>query len=104
MENNEDKKKLSEQKKKAQSKYEGRLASEDSNPCLKEQELTYKCLDEHKYDDDACKLHFDNYKICKSFWLSVQRDRRRRNITPFLPPAEERAKIKEQFFEKRSQL
>ncbi|OXU28512.1 hypothetical protein TSAR_007088 [Trichomalopsis sarcophagae] len=87
MENNEDKKKLSEQKKKAQSKYEGRLASEDTNPCLKEQELTYKCLDEHKNDDDA-----------------LQRDRRRRNIKPFLPPPEERAKIKEQFFEKRSQL
>lgn len=35
MENKEDRKKVSEQKKKEQLKYEGRLTAEESNPCLK---------------------------------------------------------------------
>lgn len=41
-----------------------------TNPCVKEQELTYKCFDQHNYDKEKCQLHMQNYKNCKSFWVS----------------------------------
>lgn len=42
---------------------------EETNPCLKEQELSYKCLSMNNYDKDKCQLEFENYKTCKGFWV-----------------------------------
>lgn len=39
------------------------------NPCLKEQNLSYKCLGDNNYDKDKCQLEFENYKACKGFWV-----------------------------------
>ncbi|VEN54265.1 unnamed protein product [Callosobruchus maculatus] len=39
---------------------------EELNPCLKEQELTFKCFSEKAKED--CKSEIENYKLCKSFW------------------------------------
>lgn len=41
------------------------------NPCLKEQNQTYKCLSDNNYDKDKCLLYIENYKTCKSFWVSI---------------------------------
>nr|CAH7742221.1 unnamed protein product [Callosobruchus chinensis] len=43
---------------------------EELNPCLKEQELTFKCFSDKNYNKEDCKSEIENYKICKSFWVS----------------------------------
>ncbi|XP_049764107.1 coiled-coil-helix-coiled-coil-helix domain-containing protein 7 [Schistocerca cancellata] len=73
------------------------LNNDDNNPCLKEQEMSLKCLGANNYDKDACSKHFDNYNACKKFWDAVRSDRRVKGIVPYLPPAEEREKVKEEY-------
>ncbi|XP_013191747.1 coiled-coil-helix-coiled-coil-helix domain-containing protein 7 [Amyelois transitella] len=70
------------------------------NPCLKEQEQSYECLNKNGYDQDKCQQHFDNYNTCKKFWGSVYKDRKAKKIYPYLPEVEEREKIKAEFFNK----
>lgn len=41
------------------------------NPCLKEQEMSYKCLHDNGFDRDKCELYFLNYKNCKEFWVRL---------------------------------
>ncbi|KAK9502036.1 hypothetical protein O3M35_012643 [Rhynocoris fuscipes] len=76
-----------------------RLASHDTNPCLKEHNSSLKCLARNNYDPESCEKHFSNYKACKSFWNEVKRQRRLHGIRPLLPPPEEREAIKIKFFE-----
>ncbi|XP_044745521.1 coiled-coil-helix-coiled-coil-helix domain-containing protein 7 [Coccinella septempunctata] len=71
-----------------------------NNPCLKEHELTDKCFHKNNFDYEKCALQIENYKVCKSFWHSVQMERRSKGIKPYLPPVEERDRIKEEYFEK----
>lgn len=66
------------------------VSHEDNNPCLKEQDLSYKCLNDNAYDRDKCSLYFQNYRNCKKFWQTVARLRRRDGIKPNMPPANER--------------
>lgn len=44
--------------------------AEKLDPCLKERELTYKCFNNNNFDKEACELHMENYRTCKSFWVS----------------------------------
>ncbi|XP_041970012.1 coiled-coil-helix-coiled-coil-helix domain-containing protein 7 [Aricia agestis] len=67
------------------------------NPCLKEQEQSYACLNKNNFVQEKCEKYFDNYNICKKFWGKVYQDRKARGITPYLPDIEERAKIKEDY-------
>ncbi|XP_050296305.1 coiled-coil-helix-coiled-coil-helix domain-containing protein 7 [Anthonomus grandis grandis] len=71
--------------------------AEETNPCLREHELSFKCFDRHNYDKSKCFLEIENYKACKKFWGEVRASRRRQGIYPLLPPVEERATIKETF-------
>lgn len=71
------------------------------NPCLKEHNLSYKCLDNNNFDQDSCKLYFENYKQCQIFWKTVMVDRRVNNIKPHLPLPEDREKIKAEYLNKR---
>lgn len=43
---------------------------EETNPCLKEQELTYQCFNKYNYEKSKCFLQIQNYKACKTFWVS----------------------------------
>lgn len=70
------------------------------NPCLKEQELTYRCYDLHNYDKEKCFLEIENYKTCKKFWGKISALRRSQGIKPSLPPVEEREKIKQEYLSK----
>lgn len=70
---------------------------EKYNPCLNEQQITYKCFDKFKYDKEKCELEMYNYKECKSFWNRVRADRKRKGIKPYLPEPEERQQIKLQY-------
>lgn len=45
--------------------------AEENNPCLKEQELTYKCFHDNSFDKEVCQLEIENYKLCKSFWFQT---------------------------------
>lgn len=104
--------------------------AEKMNPCLHEQNLSYKCFDANNFNKDACEKEIKNYNICKSFWVrdatlktifisklflvmlklllhhkkmfqnSIKSDRRRKGIRPYLPPPEEREQIKRDFFVK----
>ncbi|XP_057666915.1 coiled-coil-helix-coiled-coil-helix domain-containing protein 7 [Diorhabda carinulata] len=74
--------------------------AEENNPCLKEQELTYKCFHDNSFDKEACQLQIENYKLCKSFWYSVQKERRKQGVRPVMPPLSERDSIKREFFAK----
>lgn len=82
---------------------ENAINQEKNNPCLKEQKLSYQCLEDNGYDHDKCKLQFENFKTCKRFWLHVAKDRRRKGIQPDIPPPEERAAIKREYLKKRPQ-
>ncbi|XP_067005059.2 coiled-coil-helix-coiled-coil-helix domain-containing protein 7 isoform X2 [Anabrus simplex] len=73
------------------------LKSEYNNPCIKEQEMSYKCLSDNGYDREKCSLQFANYKGCKEFWNRVRSDRRSKGIYPYLPVPEEREKIREEY-------
>uniref|UniRef100_A0A1A9ZWF7 Coiled-coil-helix-coiled-coil-helix domain-containing protein 7 n=1 Tax=Glossina pallidipes TaxID=7398 RepID=A0A1A9ZWF7_GLOPL len=77
--------------------------AERDNPCLKEQELSYKCLSKHNYEREPCEIYFANYKNCKEFWGRVKSERRAKGIEPYLPPVEERAAIKEEHMKSNSQ-
>lgn len=46
------------------------LDAERQNPCLKEQELTYKCFNDNNFDKSACQSYIENYRLCTGFWVS----------------------------------
>ncbi|XP_037028190.1 coiled-coil-helix-coiled-coil-helix domain-containing protein 7 [Bradysia coprophila] len=75
--------------------------AEKNNPCLKEQNMTYQCLNKNNYDREVCEPYFVNYNNCKDFWGSVSLARRRKGITPHLPDVEDRPKIKEEYMKTR---
>ncbi|XP_022688573.1 coiled-coil-helix-coiled-coil-helix domain-containing protein 7-like isoform X1 [Varroa jacobsoni] len=79
------------------SKSNMRKDQNENNPCLREQEISLKCLEQNGYDKDKCGLQFLNYKRCKVFWTRVIRDRQSRGISPDLPPIEERARAKKEY-------
>ncbi|KFM80435.1 Coiled-coil-helix-coiled-coil-helix domain-containing protein 7, partial [Stegodyphus mimosarum] len=70
---------------------------EETNACYKEHTLSLACLDEFYYSREKCDHYFQNYKNCKAFWSFVYSERRRKGITPYLPPVEERVKVKEEY-------
>ncbi|CAG7728048.1 unnamed protein product [Allacma fusca] len=67
------------------------------NPCEKEQKLSYKCLADNNYDRDKCLIMFENYRNCREFWNKVERDRKRKGITPRLPWPEDREQVKQEY-------
>ncbi|XP_055610037.1 coiled-coil-helix-coiled-coil-helix domain-containing protein 7 [Uranotaenia lowii] len=73
------------------------LDAEKNNPCLKEQDLVYKCLNQNNFDNGQCELYMSNYKNCKDFWYRISRDRRARGQYPYVPDLAERAQIKEEY-------
>ncbi|KAH8378806.1 hypothetical protein KR009_001433 [Drosophila setifemur] len=73
------------------------LNAERDNPCLKEQDLSFKCLNKNNFDRDKCEFYFANYNNCKEFWNKVRADRRAKGIAPYLPPIEEREAIKSEY-------
>ncbi|XP_012055895.1 PREDICTED: coiled-coil-helix-coiled-coil-helix domain-containing protein 7 [Atta cephalotes] len=79
-----------------------RRNQETDNPCYKEYLLSLKCLSSGKGNShETCQPYFVNYRNCKDFWASVQHDRKLKDIEPYLPPPEERAKIKTDFLNSR---
>ncbi|XP_069676089.1 coiled-coil-helix-coiled-coil-helix domain-containing protein 7 [Periplaneta americana] len=70
------------------------LKNEMNNPCIKENDMVFKCLDKNNYQHDKCAAYFENYKSCKNFWGKVRAERRAQGILPHLPPPEEREKIR----------
>ncbi|XP_075226630.1 coiled-coil-helix-coiled-coil-helix domain-containing protein 7 [Lycorma delicatula] len=74
-----------------------KVNSEFNNPCLKEQKIVYACLNDNAYDYDKCKFQVENYKVCKTFWGTVQKDRRAKGIKPTLPDPEDRESVKKEF-------
>ncbi|XP_064617164.1 coiled-coil-helix-coiled-coil-helix domain-containing protein 7-like [Liolophura sinensis] len=71
-----------------------RLADEEKNPCLHEQEISYRCLSENDYDRDKCEMAFQNYQNCRAFWNLIMKERKRNGISPALPPLSERDDIR----------
>ncbi|XP_015191147.1 PREDICTED: coiled-coil-helix-coiled-coil-helix domain-containing protein 7 [Polistes dominula] len=70
---------------------------EETNPCMKEHNLSLKCLDDNNYVHDACELYFENYRNCQDFWQKVVADRKRKNVTPYLPIPEDRENVKNEY-------
>ncbi|XP_039289172.1 coiled-coil-helix-coiled-coil-helix domain-containing protein 7 [Nilaparvata lugens] len=77
------------------------LNSEYNNPCIKEHKQVHKCLNDNNYNHDRCRFHFENYNSCQAFWKSVQSDRRKKDIRPYLPVPEDREQIKQAYLEKK---
>ncbi|XP_022818308.1 coiled-coil-helix-coiled-coil-helix domain-containing protein 7 [Spodoptera litura] len=73
--------------------------AERLNPCLKEQEMSYQCLNKNGYDQSKCEEYFDNYNTCKKFWGKVYKDRKAKGLYPYMPEVEDRPKIKEEYFQ-----
>ncbi|XP_012257934.1 coiled-coil-helix-coiled-coil-helix domain-containing protein 7 [Athalia rosae] len=78
-------------------KHVSNLNSEINNPCLKEHNLSQKCLSDNNYDGNQCQLYFLNYQNCTGFWHKVSLDRRKQGLEPYLPLPEDRAAIKESY-------
>ncbi|XP_005103878.1 coiled-coil-helix-coiled-coil-helix domain-containing protein 7 [Aplysia californica] len=83
---------------------EGSLKREDyatlrhrKDPCVKEHDMALKCLDDGGYDRSKCEDFFTNYRNCRKFWKFVSDDRRKKGITPYLPPPEEREQVKTEY-------
>ncbi|XP_055320050.1 coiled-coil-helix-coiled-coil-helix domain-containing protein 7 isoform X2 [Sitodiplosis mosellana] len=68
----------------------------EADPCWKERQLMYKCLDENNYDKDKCEAYVKNGKYCKKFWSAIADDRKQKMIFPSMPIGEEREKIREE--------
>ncbi|GIY83394.1 uncharacterized protein CEXT_681121 [Caerostris extrusa] len=71
--------------------------SERINPCVKERDLSLKCLDEFYYARRKCQPFFDNYNNCRKFWNFVTKERRKEGIKPYIPPPEEREQLKTEY-------
>ncbi|XKL65151.1 hypothetical protein PGB90_005237 [Kerria lacca] len=69
------------------------LNDPNTNPCIKEQNLSAKCMIDNNYDKAKCVNAFENYKICNKFWKFIKFKRRMEGIQPVLPPPEERYSI-----------
>ncbi|XP_050356257.1 coiled-coil-helix-coiled-coil-helix domain-containing protein 7 [Nymphalis io] len=76
------------------------LEAERMNPCLKEQEKSYECLNKNNFVQEKCEAYFDNYNTCKKFWGKVSKDRRARGLTPYLPDVADRDRIKGEYLQK----
>ncbi|XP_046566793.1 coiled-coil-helix-coiled-coil-helix domain-containing protein 7-like [Haliotis rubra] len=74
-----------------------RQASADKNPCMTEQKMSYKCLDDNGYDREKCSKCFQNYRNCREFWSRIMTDRKKKGIVPALPPVEERDKVRTEY-------
>ncbi|XP_017770572.1 PREDICTED: coiled-coil-helix-coiled-coil-helix domain-containing protein 7 [Nicrophorus vespilloides] len=70
---------------------------EKVNPCQKEQEMTYKCMNDNNFIRDKCLDYMENYKTCKKFWGRVQAYRRREGLRPILPEVADREEVKKDF-------
>ena len=68
-------------------------------PCHKESAMTNDCLEKNNYERGMCVDYFQNYKVCKTFWMNVRIARRRAGISPTLPPPEERPDILKKYRE-----
>lgn len=75
-------------------------AADQSNPCLKEQRLSYKCLSDHNYNRSYCSEYFENYRNCKAFWNKVRLDRKRSGNKPYIPAVEDRERVQAEYFAK----
>ncbi|VVC32528.1 Hypothetical protein CINCED_3A007185 [Cinara cedri] len=73
------------------------IQNSDSNPCLQEQKLSLKCLQDNFGDKTKCEPEIENYKDCKTFWYDLFRERKRNNIKPYMPSLKERIEIKKEF-------
>ncbi|XP_060867319.1 coiled-coil-helix-coiled-coil-helix domain-containing protein 7 [Metopolophium dirhodum] len=69
----------------------------DSNPCLQEQRLSFKCLQDSFGDKSQCEPQIENYKDCKTFWYNIYKERKNNKIRPYMPSLEERIKIKKEY-------
>uniref|UniRef100_A0A182YBH8 Coiled-coil-helix-coiled-coil-helix domain-containing protein 7 n=1 Tax=Anopheles stephensi TaxID=30069 RepID=A0A182YBH8_ANOST len=78
--------------------------AEKNNPCLKEQELSYKCLSKNNFDHGKCELYYANYNNCKEFWNKIRADRRAKGIVPYLPEVADRESIKAEFMKTKPTL
>jgi len=71
----------------------------EKDPCFMESKASMKCLQDFNFDRSRCGDYFDNYKACKQFWGAVHTARKRKGISPHLPPLEERQAIKERYIQ-----
>jgi cytochrome c oxidase assembly protein subunit 23 len=46
--------------------------TDEKDPCADEARLSMKCLNDNGFDKNACRVHFENYKACKTFWMKVR--------------------------------
>ncbi|XP_050540784.1 coiled-coil-helix-coiled-coil-helix domain-containing protein 7 isoform X2 [Daktulosphaira vitifoliae] len=75
----------------------GEPMNSDSNPCLEEQRISLKCLQNNYGDHKKCEPQIENYKDCKTFWYNIYKERKRNNTKPYLPSKEERMKMKQEY-------
>lgn len=71
-----------------------------AEPCAKERQISFNCLEDHDYDHSKCQLAFENFRYCKQFWNNIHAERAAKGIRPFLPPPEERDAIRREHIEK----
>ncbi|XP_060572972.1 coiled-coil-helix-coiled-coil-helix domain-containing protein 7-like [Ruditapes philippinarum] len=68
----------------------------EKNPCYEEGQLTLRCLHNTK-DKSECEEYGKNVRMCRYFWRTVMKDRKRKGIMPVLPAVDDREKVMEEY-------
>ena len=73
--------------------------SVENDPCFYEGKASMKCVIDNVGNKDACQKYFESYKKCKKFWFDVYKVRRQADLTPYLPPVNQRQAFVEKYIE-----
>nr|XP_025953264.1 coiled-coil-helix-coiled-coil-helix domain-containing protein 7 [Dromaius novaehollandiae] len=76
------------------SRHAQQLRDHNTNPCVVETDASRKCMDDN-YDKSMCTDYFLKYKSCRKFWRGIKMQRRRNDVKPEMPSAEEQKKMLE---------
>ncbi|KAL3868622.1 hypothetical protein ACJMK2_041415 [Sinanodonta woodiana] len=71
----------------------GNVLDREKNPCLREHNMSLKCLNDNYFDKTKCEAYFENYRRCKKFWGKIEMERRWKGIKPAMPSYDEREEI-----------
>merc|ERR1712111_270523 len=72
-----------------------------NDPCFYEGKASMKCVIDNAGDKTQCQQYFDSYKKCKKFWYDVYVGRRRADLTPYLPPVDQRQEYLQKYVQQK---
>lgn len=69
----------------------------EKNPCYWESQMTLQCLQKRYKEKGDCEIFGENVKNCKKFWTWVIKDRKKKGLTPVVPPIEDKEQVYKEY-------